>query len=237
MNQIERMASKAGTAAAPKFQVPLIKLHATKGKFLFKDFAKGTEEEIKSPFNIVILKQKKVLSMFSKKKSMWTSEYDGNNDVVSLFQKVDGTITHVESGKAPDLREKYPLLKSIEVAYALFDGDIVRVELKGTSLKGYYAILKEFRSEGKHTFAYDLALSLSDEVEGDMSSYYMVEYKIGSEVKDLDVVEEKMDYVVEQLKNVDTYYKTKSSDEVVADSVDEKANDEEDFGDFKGLIN
>lgn len=124
-----------------------------------------------------------------------TSEHNTTGDVVKLYQK-DGAS---RVGLAQDFRDENDRLKTEQIVYALYNGNLVRVSFKGTSLReinktdGFYGYLQKFNKD-KPFFFYKTRLS---KVQSD-KGYYGFRYQCSSEPID----EATKEVVIEKLKEI-----------------------------------
>lgn len=146
---------------------------------------------------VVFLKIRRVLSSFSKKASMRTSEHNHKNEMVTLYKGGEK-----EYGLAKDLRVKYPQLKTQQVVYCYVPtaepnatGRVVRLIIKGSSLGSdykhgtkvlkFYDYLQDFGSE-EHSYQFETELKPIKE-EGPQGDYYAMSFIKG---RKLDQTEE-----------------------------------------------
>lgn len=222
------MSGESG-AKAPELKLNEIRFHGTKGKFLYIDVLGGKTEEGKdgkkkyktteipgSKIEVVFLKVRRKLSQFRKgKKSLNTNEHNHKDQRVVLFGG-----DKPESGIASDLREKYQGLRTQQVIYCLYEGELVRLTLRGASLGSetkdkkefdFYSYISSFKSDGKEEHFYDFVTILSPlEEEGPQGTYYCVGYKRGEELsKEMqDKAGDEMYRAFDYCKKVDDYYAT-----------------------------
>lgn len=140
------------------------------GKFPTTQITKEGES-----LDVVFLKIRRVLSFFSKKGSMATSEHNHKGEMVTLY-KQDGNIT----GIASQLREEYPMLKTQQIVFCWVPSinRIARVVVKGSSLGSeykhetpvlkFYDYLQSFASnEHSHEFITKLTPVKEEGPQGD----------------------------------------------------------------------
>jgi len=120
-----------------------------------------------------------------------------------------------EKGVASELREKYPLLRTQQVVYALLNGEIVRLFVKGASLGSdskakdvtdFYSYISSFTGN-EHFFLNKTILNAVEE-QGDLGSYYVVDFKKGEKIteEEQNEVEKAMVQVADYCRESDEYY-------------------------------
>lgn len=205
------MLEKSGetTTKSVRYQVPIINFGGNSGRFSKVNYAEKekTEEDLESPLEIIILKRRNILSHFGNGISYFSTEFDSVSDKVLLFKKEGGSIKQVGVGYPTELREGNPLLKSHVMLYVLHQGEVCKMEIKGGSASDFFAFQSAYSSEEKHSFELDTSItSIKTKNDAGFSFYKMI-FKFTDTKQDLDVVEEKLDEVVENLAKVDAYNK------------------------------
>lgn len=175
-----------------KYEVPLIRFNGNTGEF--RKSTKDSEEKIpvEKPLSVVILRKRKSLSSFKTNESMFSSQFSSPTDVVSLFSIHKGKVTHEMDDVPKVLREKYPLLKTTEIAYVLFNGEVHEIGFKGSSLANYYDYQTKLREEGKHCFETATVLNTQKAENDSGMSYYKITFEPAELDVDLDLLESKM---------------------------------------------
>lgn len=213
-SQVARMAgmSGEGSGKAPKFLTPLIRFDGNRGEFRMISLDENkqkVETPLKKPIKLVILRKRRLLSSFSPTVSHFTTEHNSINDKIQVFSNTAGQIKHEMTGYTKEIRAQFPLIKTHEVIYALYNDEVIRFEIKGGSLSGYYDYQKELQSEGIHCFQVTTVLS-SEKAKNEASfAYNRVTFEKADLEVSLDDVEEKMNFVNENLKKVDDFFTAK----------------------------
>jgi hypothetical protein len=229
---LQRLASKAGVRVSSLTSpaIPTIKLDAsttgdTAGKFI--EFNNGETKQLGNSLSIRILRVRKALAGFAeeggKEVSYNSSEYDSprNEDVV-LYRRESGEDSRVvEVATATELRNKYPL-KVVSIVYAILNGNLVKVKVKGASAagdSGLYAYLDKLRDEGVMTFEVETLVDVALVKKNRAVSYYVAKFKIGKKYTDgYDEVEKYLDTINDII--VSKKSKTVERKETVTDTVD-----------------
>lgn len=216
--QRKRMADLSGdsrNSAPPKYVVPLIRFDGNRGEFKKiskSESGENIEEIIKAPLDIIILKKRRILSSFSPAVSYFTNEHNNTSERLILFKNLSKTVTQEAIGFTEDLREKYQTLRTHEIIYVLFEGEICKMEIKGGSLSGYYDYQKALSSEEKHSFEVVTVLG-SEKVKSEAGfGYYRITFDFRNDEIDMDSIESKMLEVSKACKAVDDYTQAKISE-------------------------
>lgn len=118
-----------------------IRLNGNKGHFVFTDLTAQKSEtdgyptkESTQPINVVFLKVRRRLMQGSPNDGIiaFTDEHDNPNDFTTLYVKEGNQKI---TGIASELREKNDKLKTEQVVYVVFDGEIQKLSVKGLSLR------------------------------------------------------------------------------------------------------
>lgn len=223
--QRKRLADKSGAnnnARPPKYVVPLIRFDGNRGEYriIRKDKeGQNIEEDLKTPFEFVILKKRRLLSAYAPTQSLFTNEHNSTNDRLMLFKVIShagkSNVSLETTGYTADLREKYQTLKTHEVVYVLFNGEVCKMEIKGGSLGGYYDYQKALQSEEKHSFEVTTLLK-SEKVKNEQGfTFYKMTFDFRPEVSvEFDVLEEKIDEVAKACEEADAYTRSKINEKV-----------------------
>lgn len=140
-------------------------------------------------FGVVFIKsRRKLVESDQNGIVMSTTEHDTKDDYVLLFK--DGK--KLDEGIGSDLREKYPKLRTWQVVYVRYKGEINRLTVKGLSLSngenkaGYYDYLNSFDSE-KNEAMFDFMTNVSvvkPQIEGEVKNFFAFHYERGEELTD-----------------------------------------------------
>lgn len=227
--RLKRMQDLAGEqegGRAPKLDLPLIKFDGNTGRFSYRDLDKN-ESEIESPIGVVIVKNRKRLESFND--GLSTNDYTSPSQVVTLFQRNDdGKYTRLATGKATDLRQQYPTLKTQEILYVVYNGELCKLTVKGTSSSAFYEYRDVLKAENKHSFMVTTMLS-SEDFKG--SKIKKTFYNIGFTSAELTQDNAELDFIEESMTKVSEY--VKASDKFQADKL---LSQESDHGGNNKLI-
>ncbi len=167
LNKLAEESGESSLMGAPKYQLPIVRLHGKEGNFIkiTKDKSGQTQQEdLGGTIQGTTLRFRRILSCFiNEETSLFTNEHDSFNDKVTLFQSEskDGKRTTMMSveGTAKEIRENEPTLKMIQIVYFLMEKEIVKLQIKGSSLKNFYEFRQEIKKkEGKHFFQFLLEI-------------------------------------------------------------------------------
>lgn len=228
--QLDRLAKMSGEGQerAPKYVLPLLKFNGNTGEFSTYDTESKEEKAIDKPIQITILKRRKALSAFTTNNSFFTNEYSSTVQKVCLYKNIDGTITHEATDIPATLRTKYPGLKTKEVIYCLYEGEVYKLDIKGASLRDFWDFTNKLSEDDKHSFQIVIEIdSVSVKEKGKIPYFKMTFTNAGD--SDLDAVEENLAKVAEELGKVDYYFTKKIAGEFRASlnkEADEKAEKE-----------
>lgn len=213
-SQIERMANKVGKQKkAPKYDVPLLKFNGNTGNFRKLDFQEGTDEGIDPP-KFITLKMRSLLSSYSPQASYWTNEYESPNQIVSLFRRDDGGITHQGNGTPGNLRDNFPeaRLRTKKALYGLYEDEVCKLEVRGASLGNFFDYQRELDEAGLHNFqVYTVTGVQSTENEAGMK-YKVMTFDFEKHDKDLDKIEKTQTEIHDNLAQVDEYFSPDEND-------------------------
>ena len=184
-NDLYNMAGGSQGASLPRLKG--IRLNGNTGEIIMThlDQEKGEDGKYKkdileAPLDLVFIKVRRKLIEGDKDGVVRsTSEHNSTVDVVKLY---DNKTKTARIGIAQDLRDENERLKTEQVVYALYNGDVVRVSIKGTSLRkletkvGFYDYLRQFNKD-KPFFFYKTRLTTKQSEDG----YYGFDYKCGTE--------------------------------------------------------
>jgi len=220
IDKLSKLSGDKQTGQAPRLNVNQIKLNGAKGDFVFEHATKGLieingkktyqKENLGNQVEVIFLKIRRKLVQFRKgQKSLSTSEHNHPGQKVMLYGDKP------EKGVASELREKYPLLRTQQVVYALLNGEIVRLFVKGASLGSdskakdvtdFYSYISSFTGN-EHFFLNKTILNAVEE-QGDLGSYYVVDFKKGEKIteEEQNEVEKAMVQVADYCRESDEYY-------------------------------
>ncbi len=178
----------------------------TKGKIVIRKYE---EKDLGSKIDLVFLRIRRRLVHFRKgDKPLITSEHNYKGDFITLWGDA------VEKGIADTLRAEHPELRTQQIVYALYNGELVRLIVKGSSLGSqskaeniptFYDYISSFKEDKKgnkvdeHFYQYKTLLTSSEEMS-DLGPYFTINFNKGEKLS-----EEEMDKVAEVMKRVHNY--------------------------------
>jgi hypothetical protein len=213
--QIEKY-SDVSSNRAPKLPLPEVRLDGKAGEFVFvdeKDYSKSTIG--KAPIKVNILKIRKRLFDFNS--GFTTNEHISSRDEIVLFKPKDINnrklgVT-IERGISSEIREKYKSLKTEQIVYSIYEGQLVRLIVKGGSLgtpndptaSGFYDYLSSFK-DGSHAWEFETIITPVPKRNGAVS-YTAMSFARGDELtpEQLDLIGEKMELLFKFWEKVEKY--------------------------------
>lgn len=235
----EQMAQMSGEGQYKRPQLlklKSLKLNGDTGKFVIThlDEEKGADgkyrkEEIDGVPEVVFLKVRRRLIESTRDGLVRsTSEHNSTNDTVVLFNQKDNT---TEKGTSKELREKYEVLRTEQIVYCRYNGNIVRLSVKGASLGSntkaktttdFYTYLSSFQGT-EHFF--ETTTKLVPVQEGETRTYWCIDFKRGTLLTDeqLAKVGEDMEKVFNSCKSFDEYYQVATPAKIKEDQQSESA--------------
>jgi hypothetical protein len=205
------MSGEEGVKSAPKYIVPTIKLNGKEGIFYkIKVEENGTvsKTDLGNTLNLVMLKFRRKYFAFSNDSSLYTNEHNSWKDNVIVFENrktQKGTSRKMmNQGSTKEMREQFTELRMMQVIYALYEGEVVKLLVKGKGLGGLFDYWKEFKSN-EHLFEVVSKLGCT-EGESQLGSYWYMTFEKGEAVADMEVVSEKMKEVFDNINKIETYY-------------------------------
>jgi len=221
---IDKMSEQSGESnlmGAPRYELPIVRLQGKDGIFqrITKDNeGKSKVEELGDTIKGTTLKFRRILSSFSDKQSYFSNEHNSFQDNITLFQSETDSegkrsTMMVDEGTAKEIKERKQNLKMTQVVYFLMDKEVVKLQIKGSSLKNFYEFRQEIKKkENKHFFQFVIEIEKT-KIEGKLGVYYTMEFSIKEEIKDLGPVAEKIEEVTKKLEEIENYYKDKGNKE------------------------
>lgn len=236
------------TKSAPRLDLNEIRLDGKTGEYVYISRLSGLQEQpdgkkkfpsrkLGNKIEVIFIRVRRKLRQYRKgEKALTTNEHTSKYDMLTLF----GEPTVIK-GTNDTLREKFPLLKTNQIVYALFRDEIsgvyelVRLTIKGASLGSenkqkdvhdFYSYISSFKKGGadEHFYEHVTCLGVIEE-SGDLGSYYAMTFNQGQKL-----VEGEMGVVAENMKKVfdftnlsDEYYKTKGVEELNKEKEKERA--------------
>lgn len=240
-----RLSGENQNGGAPRLELNQIKLNGKKGVFVYEYVKEGLveqpdgkkayrKESLGSEIDVVFLKIRRKLSQYRKgEKSLVTTEHNHTGQKVVLYGN-----EKIEKGIASDLREEYPQLRTQQVVYAIFKGELVRLILKGASLgsqskakdtEDFYSYISSFsknKAADEHFYECVTKLFVIEETS-DMGQYFCASYRKGEKLNDAqqEFADKNLKLAADHCKEADEYYqKFFESDKPVA-GTDVKSDD------------
>ena len=212
---LDELAALSGetTVKQVKYVVPVLKFNGNTGEIaILKPDGQGnfTPEPKGTTVQGVILKIRRTFTAFEKIPGgsirYFTNEHNSFKDKLTLFErsKDDRKPRMIQEGSIKEMRESYPNLRLRQNLYFLYNGEVVKLGVRGKSLSSLFDYYKEFGPK-EHLFQFVTKItSHQEEAEGGIS-YFVMDFERGSE-SDLPVVAEKIVEVAENLAAQDKAY-------------------------------
>lgn len=212
MNKISLEEMSGERARAPQLKLNEIGINGQTGQFIYRDILGGKKQtpkgeryetrEIGDSIKVVFLKvRRKLLAYQNDSNNLATNEHNHKSDFVTLFG-VDGG---AQRDSAENLREKFQNLRTVQVVYALYQGELVRLFIKGSSLGSeskeesehdFYSYISSFKKDGRDDHFYECYTNLYKlKEDGKLGPYYCMGYKESERLS-----EEEMKAVAENMK-------------------------------------
>ncbi len=221
----------------PQLKLNQIRFNGQTGEFMYKDILKGLQEKegkkfyeevpIGKEISIVFLKIRRKLVAFRKdEKPLTSQEHNTKESLITLYGN-----QAVETSDNDTLREKYPALKTQQIIYALYKGEMIRLVVKGSALgsavkdenvHSFYSYISSFKASGKDEHFYEHHTSLYGvEEKGDLGVYSAMSFKTGIKLDETEmkVVEENMKNAFDYCVEMDAYY-NKNKKEIIKEEMD-----------------
>jgi len=216
----------------PQLKLNQIRFNGKDGEFMYKDILKGFKEEngkktyeevsIGKEIAVTFLKIRRKLVAFRKdEKPLTSQEHNTKESLITLYGN-----SAVEVSDNDTLREKYPMLKTQQIIYALYKGEMVRLIVKGSALgsavkdekvHSFYSYIGSFKEDSKDDHFYECHTNLYGvEETGDLGSYVAMSFKAGEKLseEEMKAVSENMKKAFDYCVEVDAYF-NKDKEEIV----------------------
>ena len=139
---------------------------------------------------------------------MSTSQHEHPNSTVTLWRKDSGVVA---SGPAREIREQYPDLRTVQEIYALLNGELVLLIVKGASLgsknrdKDFPSFYEYVSSLNKAGGIFTKKTIVGGVLEAGAKSYYTMIFSEGEETTDKELTEvlKASDELTETIKKYD----------------------------------
>ena len=208
----------------PQLKLNQIRFNGQSGEFMYKDILKGFKEEdgkktyeeisIGKEISVIFLKIRRKLVAFRKdEKPLTSQEHNSKESMITLYGN-----SVVEVSDNDTLREKYPALKTQQILYVLYKGELVRLIAKGSALgskvkdekvHSFYTYIGSFKEDGKDDHFYECYTNLYGvEEKSDLGTYQSMSFKAGEKLIDeeMKAVEENMKKAFDYRVEVDAYF-------------------------------
>lgn len=193
-------------------------VHKKKGLIDIEEGVKGYEKDNLGPaIEVTFLRIRRKLRQYIKgQKPLSTQEHTSSADMLTLFGG-----EKVVRGTNDELRKQYQGLRTVQVVYCLYNGELVRLTVKGASLGSevkakevhdFYSYVSSFKKNGADDHFYEHITILSNVKErSPMGSYFAMNYERGRklETDEMELVEQNMGTVYDYVQSLDLFYKTK----------------------------
>lgn len=239
--------------ASPRLALNEITINGQTGSFRMRDVKGGliegsdgkkryAERDLGKEVEVVFLKIRRKLQAHQEgKRPLATNEHNAKTDLVTLF----GHELGVQKGTAEQLRVQFPILKTVQVVYALYENELVRLFVRGSSLGSkskpegiadFYSYISGFKKNGRNDHFYECYTKLlSLQERGKLGPYFCMTYQEGDKLSadEMQVVQANMTIAYDFAKEVDAYYSgdkvTAKASESVLPTVEYPEDDEEDL--------
>lgn len=241
---LSALSGEANFARAPELVLNQVRLEGKKGVFQYRNVKKGLVAHPTKPernvyettdigdtvdVSFLVIRRKMVEKMTGNPGELsarpaYTNEHNHKHETM-LLSFDGGSIV----GTAETLRAKYDLLRTQQIVYCLYKGELVRLTVKGASLgsKGktkdtmsFYGYLSSFENNPKardgsrdHFYDYVTTLKVIEET-GDLGSYYTMNFIRGKahSDKEMEAVGEAMGTVADFTARSDAFYAKRIAD-------------------------
>ncbi len=233
-----QMSGEENFNQSPKLPLNAIRVNGKKGKILLvkllepkEKTAKGDrhpEGDLGESAELVFLKIRRKLQEKRTKdpqpgdpRLMSTNEHNSKDETVLLYKDKG-----VEYGNTDTLKERYPALRTQQIVYAIWNGQLVRLGVKGSALgskakakdvEDFYSYVSSFDKnpdarDGVKDHFYDFITKIKvvEEV-GELGEYYTLTFERGRALTDEEYADakEKMTEVFQYTNQSDAFYKSK----------------------------
>lgn len=208
--QMDELAGVAGQSRSkgPRMDVPTISFDGKQGELKMRA-SDSTIHPVPFPAEFVILKKRNALKAFP----MFSTEYDYASTIISLFSSESGRVQHIASGTPPQLRAQFPTLKWMQPCYALYNGAIVKLEIKGASASSFIDYTKTLKEAGEHSYQVVTVVPGAGTGKKGVIDYKFMQFEKRDITDDeFMLVKDALKDVTEQLYNIDKYYAEKKAE-------------------------
>ena len=240
---VDEIAKNAGEISQFRYIVPNLNFNGNKGEFtlMVPDDKKGYKaKDLGQEIKFIILKVRQKWLGFKKVNKVlvatFSSEFDKFSDKIVILEKsketgktkkIADSLADKESIKTID-----PDMKYTQVLYVLYEGEIVKITIKGGNLSPFWEYSQAVKELDKRHFQFVTKLERHEE-EGQQGTYYQLDFLQDSE-SDPAEVKPKLDELKKNLEKQDKSYaerSTSAQDEAEKEKLEqEKIKDSEDSG-------
>jgi len=193
INKLKQYAGAPVSSSRTKLEVPIISLGGTTGDVTLMGLDKS-KTIIKLPFECTILRIRRQAWAFRKEDgkniSQYSTEHDTWKDHITVFEYKDSKNKVIAEGTYNEIYATMPELKMKNNAYVLYEGNVCKLEIKGSSRRAFVDFQKELNSDGKETFEKNIKIDVAEQTGGAFKYFSMTFEKAGD--SDMDKVAEKL---------------------------------------------
>jgi len=209
---LAKLSGEDNIMGAPRWELPIVRLQGKDG--VFQKIAKDKEpEDLAETIKGVSLNFRRTLTRFVSdkgklKESYFTSEHSSSNDEITVFvRNKDGEVSVVDNGNASKMKEKHSL-KMVQIIYFFMGDEIVKLNVKGSSLSALYEFRPEVRKLEKHFHELLLEVGMIKQ-KSELGDYFTMEFTIGKDLTDKEKkqVAGKITEVSDKIEEIDSYYR------------------------------
>lgn len=180
---------------SPRLPLNQIRFNGMTGRFLYTDILKGRirdasgqerfiVKDLGTTISVIFLKSRRKLHAFRRgEKSLDSNEHNSKYDSVLLYGERE-----VIKGDSDTLRKQFPQLKTNQIMYAIFEGELVRLVIKGLALNpntegNLYDYMASFKENGadEHFYEYETIL-FPRTGQSDMGTYQYIGFQKGTKL-------------------------------------------------------
>jgi hypothetical protein len=239
MDDLSKYSGEEHMQRAPQLVTNIVRLNGQDGKFELKKVKEGLlqdektgkraypTEDLGQQIDLIFLRiRRKMVEKLQGRPDLapnpsYTNEHNHKSEKLILTAP-NGT----EYGTSDELRQKYPDLRTHQIVYALYQGELVRLTVKGSSLGSeskpedimdFYSYMGSFQNnpearDGKKDHFYDFVTELHSVKEmGKLGGYYTISFKRGhaNSTETMEKVGAAMKQVHKFVTECDEYYQGK----------------------------
>jgi len=203
----------------------ILRLDGQKG--IFKEIKDGeTKPIVEKELKVIILKIRRKLQAFKTDTSLSSNEHDSSNSHIVIFEREkDGSkVKMIGEGNNDEVRKLFPELKVQQIVYVLYKDVVYKLQVKGSSLGGFWDYLKSIDSN--ESICNSETVIRIEELTGQLGTYFTLIFTKGDKVDEttLNLAVTKIKEIYNTLKVQEDYYEKnrKIQDEVlIAEQIDQ----------------